>query len=34
MADVYGKGKVGVVHFDAHYDGSLRRNRLGLLHKS
>ena len=23
MADVYGKGKVGVVHFDAHYDGSL-----------
>jgi len=23
MADVYGKGNVGVVHFDAHYDGSL-----------
>jgi len=23
MADVYGKGNVGVIHFDAHYDGSL-----------
>lgn len=23
MADVYGKGNVGVIHFDAHYDGTL-----------
>ncbi len=23
MADVYGKGEIGVVHFDAHFDGSL-----------
>ena len=23
MADVYGKGNVGVVHFDAHFDGSM-----------
>ena len=22
LADVYGKGKIGVVHFDAHFDGS------------
>ena len=22
MADVYGKGKVGIIHFDAHYDAS------------
>jgi agmatinase len=22
MADIYGKGKIGVVHFDAHFDGS------------
>ena len=23
LADVYGKGNVGVIHFDAHYDGSV-----------
>ncbi len=23
LADVYGKGNVGVIHFDAHYDGSM-----------
>ena len=24
LADVYGKGNVGVIHFDAHYDASKR----------
>lgn len=28
MADVYGKGNVGVVHFDAHYDGTLYMGHL------
>ena len=28
MADVYGKGNVGVIHFDAHYDGSLYLGHL------
>lgn len=28
LADVYGKGKVGVVHFDAHYDAG----RYGIGH--
>lgn len=28
MADVYGKGNVGVVHFDAHFDGSLYMGHL------
>lgn len=28
LADVYGKGKVGVVHFDAHFDGSLYLGHL------
>jgi agmatinase len=27
LADVYGKGKVGVIHFDAHYDAG--DNRYG-----
>lgn len=27
MADVYGKGKVGIIHFDAHYDAG--SNQLG-----
>ncbi len=28
MADVYGRGNVGVVHFDAHYDGTLYMGHL------
>ncbi len=28
LADVYGKGKVGIIHFDAHYDAA----RFGLGH--
>ncbi len=28
MADVYGKSNVGVVHFDAHYDGTLYMGHL------
>lgn len=28
MADVYGKGNVGVVHFDAHYDATLYMGHL------
>ena len=28
MADVYGKGNVGVIHFDAHYDGTLYMGHL------
>jgi agmatinase len=28
LADVYGKGNVGVIHFDAHYDGSLMMGHL------
>ena len=29
LADVYGKGNIGVIHFDAHYDAS--KNFLGHL---
>ena len=34
MADIYGKGKVGVIHFDAHYDAASFGMGHNLTHGS
>lgn len=32
MADVYGKGRVGIIHFDAHYDAGLNHFGHNITH--